>query len=361
MANQAAWLDGVGHTFRVGPADMPNIDANEVIIKNHSIAINPIDWKPMVLGCDAAGVVVDVGSDVHHVKKGDRVIGHAVSLMSQKPKNDAFQRYVAVEAAKVAKIPDSLSFNDACVVPLALDTAATGLFSDRDQGYLGLELPTLPAKTSDKKLIIYGGSSSVGTLGIQLAAATGAYVVAVASPKNFDFCRSCGAHEVFDYNDPAVVDHVVQAVKAAKPTDFVGILDAISQKGSFKIVVPMLEKLGSGNLATVLAGPSNIPSASKTNYIEGINNIVDPLWADLIAPALEQGKLKCLPESYVIGRGLGSVEKGCLANKKSVSAKKLVIELEEKRIIHVFPQTGTIPITSYMVEQVRISRLCFLH
>lgn len=50
MANQAAWLDGVGHTFHVGPADMPNIDANEVIIKNHSIAINSIDWKVRDLG-----------------------------------------------------------------------------------------------------------------------------------------------------------------------------------------------------------------------------------------------------------------------------------------------------------------------
>ncbi|KAH7403595.1 chaperonin 10-like protein [Cadophora sp. MPI-SDFR-AT-0126] len=339
MANQAAWLDGVGRTFRVGPAEMPNIDANEVIIKNHSIAINPIDWKvrdlgwliqtwPMVLGCDAAGVVVEVGSDVHHVKKGDRVLGHAVSLISQNPKNGAFQRYVAIEAAKVAKIPDSLSFNDACVVPLALDTAATGLFSDRVQGYLGLEWPILPAKASDKKLIIYGGSSSVGGLGIQLAAATGAYVVAIASAKNFDFCRSCGAHEVFDYNDPLVVDHVVQATRAANPIDFVGILDAISQEESYKIVIPILEKLGSGNLATVLAAPSNVPVASKANYIEGINNIVDPLWANFISPALEQGKLKCLPEPYVIGRGLESVEKGCLANKKGVSAKKIVVELE---------------------------------
>ncbi|KAH7112493.1 chaperonin 10-like protein [Dendryphion nanum] len=339
MRQPSAWLDGVGHSFRVGPAEMPKGDANEVIIKNHSIAINPIDWKlrdlgwliqtwPMVLGCDGAGVVVDVGSDVHHVKKGDRVIGHAVSLMSQNPKNVAFQRYVAVETAKVAKIPDSLSFNEACVSPLALDTAGTGLFSDRDQGYLALEWPTLLPKTSDKKPIIYGGSSSVGTVGIQLAAATEAYVVAVASPKNFDLCRSCGVHEVFDHNDPLVIDRVVQTVKAAKPTDFVGILDAVSEEESFKIVVAMIEKLGSGNLTTVLAGPKDIPSHSKTSCIEGINNIADPLWADLIAPALEEGKLKCLPEPYVIGRGLESVEKGCLTNKKGVSTKKLVIELE---------------------------------
>jgi len=339
MANQAACLDGVRHTFRVGPAQMPNIDAKEVIIENHSIAINLIDWKvrdlgwliqtwQMILGCDAAGVVVEVGSDVHHLKQGDRVLGHAVSLVSQRPKNGAFQHYVAIEATKVTKVPDSLSFNEACVIPLAFDTAATGLFSDRHQGYLGLEWPTLHAKTSDKKVIVYGGSSSVGALGIQLAAATGVYVIAIASARNFDLCHSCGAYEVFDYNDPSVVDHVVRAVETAKPTDFVGILDAISQEESYRIVVPILERLGRGNLATVLAGPSNIPKTSKTNYIEGVNDLVDPLWMDFMSPALEQGVLKCLPEPFVIGGGLERVEKGCLANKKGVSAKKLDIELK---------------------------------
>ncbi|EHK97054.1 GroES-like protein [Glarea lozoyensis ATCC 20868] len=339
MTNQAAWLDGTGQTFRVGSAEMPNIDANEVLIKNCAIAINPIDWKvrdygwlikhwPTILGSDAAGVVIDVGSEVHNFKKGDRVIGHGISMISQKPKHGTFQHYVAFEAPKVAKIPDSMSFNDACVLPLAFDTAATGLFKDHDKGYLGLEFPSISANPSDKKLIIYGGSSSVGALAIQLAVAAGAYVVAIASRKNFDFCRSCGAHEVFDYNDPTVVDEVVQAVKSGKPTDFVGIFDTISQEESYKIVVPILERLGSGNLATVLGGPSNLPAGSKTAYVEGINDYVDLLRGKFMTPALEQGILKCLPKPFVVGKGLESVEKGCLENKKGVSAKKVVIELE---------------------------------
>jgi NADPH:quinone reductase-like Zn-dependent oxidoreductase len=288
MTNQAAWLDGTGQTFRVGPAEMPKIDANEVLIKNYAIAINPIDWKvrdfgwlietwPTVLGSDAAGVVVEVGSEVHNFKKGDRVIGHGISMISQKPKHGTFQHYVVFEAPKVAKIPDSMSFNDACVLPLAFDTAATGLFKDHEQGYLGLEFPSIPAKSSDKKLIIYGGSSSVGALAIQLAVAAGAYVVAIASKKNFDFCRSCGAKEVFDYKNSSVIEDVVQAIKSAKPTDFVGIYDAISQEESYKIVVPILEKLGSGNLATVFFGPSALPVGSKTGYVAGINEYVDSI------------------------------------------------------------------------------------
>jgi hypothetical protein len=56
----------------------------EVIVRNHAVALNPIDWKsvdynfclpafPWVTGRESAGVVVNVGSDVKTVKPGDRV------------------------------------------------------------------------------------------------------------------------------------------------------------------------------------------------------------------------------------------------------------------------------------------------
>ncbi|TIA13621.1 oxidoreductase-like protein [Aureobasidium pullulans] len=341
MANQAAWLDGFNQKFRVGPAPMPEIESHEIIVENYSFSINPIDWKvrdlgwlintwPMVLGCDIAGVVTKVGSNVHRFNKGDRVIGHTVSLLANKAKNGSFQHFVAVEAAKAAKLPDSISFSDACVLPLALDTAATGLFNSSEKGYLGLQWPTLQAGQSDMKVVIYGASSSVGALAVQLATASGAYVIAIASRRNTDFCHSCGAKEVYDYNDASVVDDVVKAVKSASQPGFVGIYDAISNEDSYKITVPILEKLGSGNLATVLPGPDNMPSTSKSNYIEGINETVHVLWENFVGPALEQGKLKCVPSPHVVGNSLEDVEKGLYANKKGVSAKKIIIELKKE-------------------------------
>ena len=149
MANRAAWLDGVGLKFRVASAEMPRIGPNEILVKNSAIAINPIDWKvrvhgwliqkwPAVLGCDAAGTVVAVGSEVQSFKQGDRVMGHAVSLLSQEPKYGAFQHYVAIEAGKAAKLPETLSFQEAYILPLAIDESATGLFSSYAYGYLGL-------------------------------------------------------------------------------------------------------------------------------------------------------------------------------------------------------------------------------
>ena len=83
--NQAAWLDGVGHKFRVADIPMPKAAPGRVIVRNHAIAANPVDWKtqdapsylktwPMVLGEDLAGEVVEVGEGVESVKKGDRVL-----------------------------------------------------------------------------------------------------------------------------------------------------------------------------------------------------------------------------------------------------------------------------------------------
>ena len=83
-SNQAAWLDGKGSPFRVGEAPMPKAGADNVVIRNKAIAINPVDWKiqdygvfvqtwPMILGEDIAGEIVEVGENVKNLKKGDRV------------------------------------------------------------------------------------------------------------------------------------------------------------------------------------------------------------------------------------------------------------------------------------------------
>lgn len=82
--NQAAWLDGAAKELRVASAEMPKAGEDEVVIRNHAVAVNPVDWKiqdhgiflkqwPNILGCDMAGEVVEVGAGVKNLKKGDRV------------------------------------------------------------------------------------------------------------------------------------------------------------------------------------------------------------------------------------------------------------------------------------------------
>lgn len=82
--NKAAFLDKAGAQLSVREAPMPTAAPGRVVIKNHAMAVNPVDWKvqdkgnfirqwPVVLGEDLAGEIVEVGEGVKHLKKGDRV------------------------------------------------------------------------------------------------------------------------------------------------------------------------------------------------------------------------------------------------------------------------------------------------
>lgn len=84
--NQAAWLIKAGATLEIGDAPLPTAGPGEIVVRNAAVAINPLDWHmldsgiflqewPAVFGCDAAGVVHEVGSGVSGFQKGDRVIG----------------------------------------------------------------------------------------------------------------------------------------------------------------------------------------------------------------------------------------------------------------------------------------------
>ena len=84
--NQAAWLVQAHDTsLEVKEAPFPSPGPNEIVIANHAVAINPVDWKmqdhgilidsyPTIFGCDVAGAVEIVGRSVRVFQQGDRVI-----------------------------------------------------------------------------------------------------------------------------------------------------------------------------------------------------------------------------------------------------------------------------------------------
>lgn len=254
-----------------------------------------------------------------------RYYRHALSLGTQKPQDGGFQLYTNILSAVAAKIPDSLSFTKAAVLPLAINTAGHGLYSTKE-GFFGFPLPSLDPKPLGKTIVIWGGSSSVGALAIQLATASGAKVVSIASKRNHAFVKSLGASEVLDYNDPSIVDDVVKAVKAVGG-EYAGIYDAISTPDSFKHVVPLAEKFGGGIVATTLPPPTDAPASITFGNVFAIDESTHALWQTFVPQALEQGKLKAVPEPLVVGKGLESIQAGLEKSKEGVSAQKVMVEL----------------------------------
>ena len=366
LINQAAWLKAAGSALEVDDAPMPEPGADEIVVKNAAVAINPLDchmqdvgvfvqqW-PTIFGCDVAGEVHEVGSGVQHFKKGDRVIGcvrivylprmvliphrfrHCINLVTGRPADGAYALFTIVPASKAALLPDHISFTDGVVVPFALEAAVCSL-SAKEPGpcmpgvstpALGLPYPTLVDHPLliGKVIVIYGASSSVGTMTTQIAAAAGIRVIAIAGAHNQDLVKECGATLILDHKDTSLVDKVVNAVQDAN-MDFVGIIDAVSIAETYARDLQILERLGGGHLACVHPPPTeDVPHNVDAGMIFAVNDIATPVFEEFVTSALECGKLKCLPPPTIVGKGLEHVNEALSVLKSGVSGTKLVVEL----------------------------------
>lgn len=264
MSNKAAFLDAEkAYPLSVRGAPYPAPGAADVVVRIHAVAVNPIDWKlqslaffalqyPHVLGKDAAGEVVEVGSDVKGISIGQRVLAYT-------HRTGAFQQYVAVPAHMAAIIPDTMSYQEACVLPLAMATSSAGLYQ---KTHLALEHPTTLPKPLGKTVLVWGGSSSIGTSAIQPAKASGYDVVATASQKNFGHIRDLGT-EPFSYADPNVVDDIVAYLDGKTVA---GAYDCVVQGDATAKYIRIVKRTaGSGRVATV--DPSFKPSDWKVSKL----------------------------------------------------------------------------------------------
>lgn len=234
----------------------------------------------------------------------------------------AFQRYVLCPENITYKIPESMSFEEAVVLPLAVNTAGLALFSDK---FLDLPRPTINAQENNKAtVIIYGGSSSVGSTAIQLAKASGLNVLTTASKANFDYCRALGANAVFDYKDSEWVSYAASELEGK---ELLGIFDPIATAPTVESLHKVLELAKSkAMMATSLPAPEGF----TTSMVFGANMTFDDelsraIWIDCLPSALANGSFAPKPNPLVAGRGLESIQSALDLQRKGVSASKVVV------------------------------------
>ena len=263
-------------------------------------------------------------------------VSHTINLITGRPQDGAYALYTVIPASKAAILPDSISFTDGVVLPFAVETAVCVL-SLKVPGEalpgvptpaLGLPYPSLqdPVPDLGKTLIVYGGSSSVGSMTTQVATVAGITVLSIVGAHNFDFSKRCGASQVFDHKDPMLAKKVIEAVIDLK-NEFVGIFDAIASPETYIHDLAILAKLGGGHLACSHPPPADVPENVKAGMIFAVNDIATSVWEDWVTPALEAGKLQCLPPPTIVGNGLEFVQEALKRSKAGVSATKLVVTL----------------------------------
>jgi len=244
--------------------------------------------------------------------------------------------YTAIPADKAAILPDAISFIYGVVIPFALEAAICALsLKERvsvmpgiSTPALGLPYPSLegPASSLGKTLVVYGGSSSVGSMTMQLATAAGINVILVTGTHNIELKKRCGATQVFDYKDPSVIEKVVEAVRKSG-FEFVDIFDAISIPETYVHDFAILAKLGGGHLACTHPPPpaADLPANVEAGIIFAVNDIATPVWREYVTPALETRRLQRLPPHTVVGKGLEQIQDALKRSKAGVSATKLVV------------------------------------
>jgi NADPH:quinone reductase-like Zn-dependent oxidoreductase len=256
-------------------AKIPDIQPDDVLIREKATSINPIDWKvrnggrkgvertfPIILGWDVAGVVEKVGAQVKDFKTGDEVYGRPDTS-----RNGTYAEFVAVRASEIALKPKSLSFEQAAAIPLAGLTAWQGIF---DHGKL----------QTGQKILIQGASGGVGTLAIQLAKWKGAYVIGTSSGKNIDFLRNLGADEVIDY-ETAHFEEILHDIDVVFDT-----IGGEVQMNSLKVLKP-------GGILVSTVGIKD-EAAVKAKGVQGIAYMAKSLPDQLrqMAQLIDEGKLK---------------------------------------------------------------------
>ncbi len=213
---KAAVFHGTDDGMRIEDIPVPKVGPDQILVKVaacgachtdlHYIEHGVPTFKkpPIVLGHEASGIVEEVGVDVENVKTGQRVLIPAV-LTCGKCKfcrmgrenicsdmrmlgnhfDGAYAEYVAVPSKDVLDLPESIPLEDASIIADALSTPYHAVKNR--------------AKVKAGDVVVVFGCGGVGINAVQLAAAVGAYVIAVdINERKLEWAREFGAAKTVD-------------------------------------------------------------------------------------------------------------------------------------------------------------------
>ena len=254
---QAAVVEKFGEPLVIRELPVPAPGPGQALVKIFSSGVCHTDlhaadgdWPvkptlPFTPGHEGAGIVVQLGPGVTHLKEGDRVgvawlhsaCGHCRFCLSgwetlcleQKNSgysvNGSFAQYALAQADYLGRIPDKLSFTDAAPILCAGVTTYKGL----------KETEARPGEW-----VVISGVGGLGHVAIQYAKAMGLHVAAVdLGPEKMALARKLGAEVAVDAKtqDPAI--EIQKQIGGAQ-----GVLVTAVSTIAFKQAMGMLRRGG---------------------------------------------------------------------------------------------------------------------
>lgn len=213
---KAAVFHGSDKGLKVEDVPVPQIGADQILVKVAACGVCHTDLHyiehgvptfkkpPIVLGHEASGIVEQVGAEVSNVKVGQRVLIPAVltcgrcaacrqgrenicSAMTMLGNHfdGAYAEYVAVPAKDVLDLPETVPLEESAIIADAISTPYHAVKNR--------------ARVQPGDTVVVFGCGGVGINAVQLAAAVGAYVIAVdINPRKLEWARQFGAAETID-------------------------------------------------------------------------------------------------------------------------------------------------------------------
>lgn len=267
---------GSADNVEVVEVDKPATAAGQVLVEVYAASLNPFDTMvregyvaamipslPITLGGDIAGVVAAVGEGVEGLSVGDEVYGSANVVAGA---SGAFAEFAVTSAEQLGKKPTKHSFEEAAATVLVGVSALQAL----DQ-HINLQ--------PGQKILIHGGAGSIGSIAIQVAKHTGAYVATTVKTDDIDYVKSLGADEVIDYKTQDFTK-IVQDFDAV----FVTAGDALD--ASIAILKP-------GGIAVSMVGGLDKPAADtkQVTIIAQMTQVTTELLSKL-SDLIEKGVVK---------------------------------------------------------------------
>ena len=230
----------------------PTPSRNQVLIKVKAAGVNRSDiitrqntdtygkGSPTTLipGLEVSGEIIEIGADVKDKKVGDKVCALIVG--------GGYAEYVVVESSHCLSVPEGISLIEAAAIP---ETVFTVWFNVFHLGKL----------QSGEKLLIHGGTSGIGTMGLQMAKAWGCETYTTAgNNEKIEFLQKMNVDKVINYKNEAF-EEVWKDEKIDVILDMVGgdytqkNLQILNKKGRLVYINGMKNMDVNINLRTIMA------------------------------------------------------------------------------------------------------------
>lgn len=233
---KAAYIEHTGsiNEIKIGDLPHPQVHTDEVLIRVEAVSANHVDtfvrsgsFKtnqsfPFIIGRDAVGTVIEMGSNVKEFQLGQRVWTNS---MGYDGRQGTYAELISVPSNRLFHVPTRVN---ALQLVASVHSAATA----------AILLNDVFDTTPNHKILIEGAGGHVGQKLVELARLKNLEVFTTSRSSDFDQLMMLGASQTFDYHDPIkkISEKFDYIIDTSGKVELQSNLDSLNQNGQLALI-----------------------------------------------------------------------------------------------------------------------------